>query len=75
MTALDAVAAYLPPVRVPLEDLADRLDLNERQVKVFRRFHGPQAIAHRRYDVITRFQKWAETAVYDHKIVFRDQNG
>jgi 3-oxoacyl-[acyl-carrier-protein] synthase-3 len=40
VTALDAVAAYLPSVRVPIEDLADRLDLNERQVKVFRRFHG-----------------------------------
>jgi 3-oxoacyl-[acyl-carrier-protein] synthase-3 len=37
---LDAVTAYLPEQRVPIEDLADRLGLDERQVRVFRRFHG-----------------------------------
>jgi 3-oxoacyl-[acyl-carrier-protein] synthase-3 len=40
VTALDAVAAYLPETRIPIGDLADRLALSERQVKVFRRFHG-----------------------------------
>lgn len=40
MTALDSVAAYLPDRRVPIEDLADRLDLTAQQVKVLRRFHG-----------------------------------
>jgi 3-oxoacyl-[acyl-carrier-protein] synthase-3 len=40
MTALEAVAAYLPVGRVPIEDLAGRLDLSDRQVRVFRRFHG-----------------------------------
>lgn len=40
MTALDAVAAYLPAERIPIEALAGRLDLTERQVRVFRRFHG-----------------------------------
>ncbi|HVV18116.1 MAG TPA: 3-oxoacyl-[acyl-carrier-protein] synthase III C-terminal domain-containing protein [Pseudonocardiaceae bacterium] len=40
MTALEAVAAYLPAGRVPIEDLADRLDLTDRQLRLFRRFHG-----------------------------------
>lgn len=40
MTALAAVASYLPENRVPIEDLATRLDLTDRQVRVFRRFHG-----------------------------------
>ena len=40
MTALDAVSAYLPPTRVPIENLADSLGLTEMQVKLFRRFHG-----------------------------------
>lgn len=39
VTALDAVAVYLPPTLVPVEDLADRLELTEMQVKLFRRFH------------------------------------
>jgi 3-oxoacyl-[acyl-carrier-protein] synthase III len=40
VTALDAVAAYLPARRVPIEDLAERLDLSPRQVAMFQRFHG-----------------------------------
>lgn len=40
MTALAGVASYLPDTRVPIEDLADRLQLTEREVRVFRRFHG-----------------------------------
>ena len=40
MTALEAVSVYLPPTRVPIEDLAGSLGLTEMQVKLFRRFHG-----------------------------------
>jgi 3-oxoacyl-[acyl-carrier-protein] synthase III len=39
MTALEAVAAYLPQRRVPIEDLAEQLGLSPMQVKVFRRYH------------------------------------
>ena len=53
VTALDAVAVYLPPTLVPVEDLADRLELTDIQVKLFRRFHelreirlaGPESAA------------------------------
>ncbi|HEY0638319.1 MAG TPA: 3-oxoacyl-[acyl-carrier-protein] synthase III C-terminal domain-containing protein [Pseudonocardiaceae bacterium] len=40
MTALLEIASYLPPRRVPIEELAGRLGLSDRQVRVFRRFHG-----------------------------------
>jgi 3-oxoacyl-[acyl-carrier-protein] synthase-3 len=40
VTALAEVAAHLPARSVPIEDLADRLELRPRQVSVFRRFHG-----------------------------------
>jgi 3-oxoacyl-[acyl-carrier-protein] synthase III len=40
VTALEAVSVYLPPVRIPIENLAGRLGLTEMQVKLFRRFHG-----------------------------------
>lgn len=40
MTALEAVSSFLPPTRVPIGDLAGRLDLTERQVKMFRRYYG-----------------------------------
>ncbi|WP_026423522.1 ketoacyl-ACP synthase III family protein [Actinokineospora inagensis] len=40
MTALREVAAYLPPDRVPLEDLAERFAMTDRQIRLFRRFHG-----------------------------------
>jgi 3-oxoacyl-[acyl-carrier-protein] synthase-3 len=39
VTTLAAVATYLPPQRVPIEDLAAGLDLTPMQVKVFRRYH------------------------------------
>jgi 3-oxoacyl-[acyl-carrier-protein] synthase-3 len=40
VTALAAVASYLPESRVPIEDLAHGLELSDREVQVFRRFHG-----------------------------------
>jgi 3-oxoacyl-[acyl-carrier-protein] synthase III len=40
MTSLEAVSVYLPPARVPIEDLAGSLGLTAMQVKLFRRFHG-----------------------------------
>lgn len=40
MTALEAVAAYLPERRVPIEDLAGQLGLTAMQIRVFRRYHG-----------------------------------
>ncbi len=40
MTALEAVSVYLPPARMPLEDLAGPLGLTNMQVRIFRRFHG-----------------------------------
>ncbi|HEV2887902.1 MAG TPA: 3-oxoacyl-[acyl-carrier-protein] synthase III C-terminal domain-containing protein [Jatrophihabitans sp.] len=40
MTALAAVASYLPETRVPIEDLAEELEISDREVRVFRRFHG-----------------------------------
>jgi 3-oxoacyl-[acyl-carrier-protein] synthase III len=40
MTALEAVSVYLPPTRVPIENLAEPLGLTSMQVKLFRRFHG-----------------------------------
>ncbi|BCB89137.1 3-oxoacyl-[acyl-carrier-protein] synthase III C-terminal domain-containing protein [Phytohabitans suffuscus] len=39
MTALEAVATYLPEHRVPIEELAGELDLTPMQVRLFRRFH------------------------------------
>lgn len=50
MTALDAVAAYLPPLRVPIADLADRLDLSARQVRVFQRFYGLNEVCRQKPD-------------------------
>ncbi|MEO6702731.1 MAG: 3-oxoacyl-[acyl-carrier-protein] synthase III C-terminal domain-containing protein [Jatrophihabitantaceae bacterium] len=40
MTALAAVASYLPDTRVPIGALAGRLGLADREVRVFQRFHG-----------------------------------
>ncbi len=40
MTALEAVAAYLPSRRVPVEDVARQLDLHPAKARVFRRYHG-----------------------------------
>ena len=39
MTALEAVGVYVPPGRVPIEDLADHFGLTTMQVRVFRRYH------------------------------------
>ncbi|MGW5355590.1 3-oxoacyl-[acyl-carrier-protein] synthase III C-terminal domain-containing protein [Streptomyces sp. NPDC004031] len=39
MTALSAVAAYVPEGRLPVEDVAGPLGLTRMQVKVFRRYH------------------------------------
>jgi 3-oxoacyl-[acyl-carrier-protein] synthase-3 len=45
MTALEDVSVYLPPVRIPIEDLAGPLGLTEMQVKLFRRFHGLREVS------------------------------
>lgn len=39
MTALEAVATYLPDERVPIEEVGERLGLTSMQVRVFRRYH------------------------------------
>lgn len=40
MTAIEAVACYLPEQRVTVEDVADRLGLTAMQARLFRRFLG-----------------------------------
>ena len=40
MTALEAVAVHLPPVSVPIEEIARSLGLPARQATLLRRFHG-----------------------------------
>ncbi|MCT2277420.1 ketoacyl-ACP synthase III family protein [Micromonospora chalcea] len=40
MTALEAVSAYLPPERVPIDSLAGELGLTDTQVRMFRRYYG-----------------------------------
>jgi 3-oxoacyl-[acyl-carrier-protein] synthase-3 len=40
VTALEAVATYLPPRRVPVEDVARQLEVPVMQARLFRRFHG-----------------------------------
>ncbi|GLW68302.1 3-oxoacyl-ACP synthase [Kitasatospora phosalacinea] len=40
MTALEAVAVHLPPLAEPIEQVGERLELTDRQIKLFRRFHG-----------------------------------
>jgi 3-oxoacyl-[acyl-carrier-protein] synthase-3 len=40
VTSLAAVAAYLPPVRVPIESVAAQVGLSRAEVKVFRRYYG-----------------------------------
>lgn len=40
MTALEAVATYLPDRRVPIDVLVGQLGLPPMQVKLFKRFHG-----------------------------------
>ena len=45
MTALEDVSVYLPPARIPIEDLAGPLGLTDMQVKLFRRFHGLREVS------------------------------
>jgi 3-oxoacyl-[acyl-carrier-protein] synthase-3 len=45
VTALEAVATYVPDRHVPIESLADQLGLTVMQMKLFRRFHGLDQIA------------------------------
>jgi 3-oxoacyl-[acyl-carrier-protein] synthase III len=45
MTALEAVSVYLPPLRIPIENLAGPLGLTGTQVKLFRRFHGLREVS------------------------------
>jgi 3-oxoacyl-[acyl-carrier-protein] synthase III len=40
MTVLDEVAAYLPPTRVPVEEICDRVGAAPGQARLLRRFHG-----------------------------------
>ncbi len=40
MTALEAVSVYLPPARIPIQNLAGTLGLTDMQVRLFQRFHG-----------------------------------
>jgi 3-oxoacyl-[acyl-carrier-protein] synthase-3 len=40
MTAIEAVAAYLPETRVPIANLAGQLDMTARDMKLFERFYG-----------------------------------
>lgn len=40
MTALEAVATYVPDGREPIEDLAGKFGLTPMQVKLFQRYHG-----------------------------------
>lgn len=48
MTALAEVAAHLPALSVPIEDLAEALELAPRQVRMYRRFHGLAAVPQQR---------------------------
>lgn len=45
MTALTAIGTYLPPERVPIEDMAERFGLTAMQTKVFRRYHKLGAVS------------------------------
>lgn len=47
MTALDAVAAYLPSRRVPIQDLAGQLELTPSQVHALRRIRGLSEVRRR----------------------------
>jgi len=40
VTAIEAVASYLPERRVPVEELAGQLNLTAVQARLFKRFHG-----------------------------------
>lgn len=40
MTAIEAVACYLPANRVPISSLTERLQLRDRDIQLFQRFYG-----------------------------------
>jgi 3-oxoacyl-[acyl-carrier-protein] synthase-3 len=40
MTCLEAVASYLPPESVPIEEALDGLEFSDTQIRLFRRFYG-----------------------------------
>lgn len=44
MTALEAVAAFMPPTRVEIADLVGPTGLSEREARVFSRFYGLQRV-------------------------------
>jgi 3-oxoacyl-[acyl-carrier-protein] synthase III len=50
MTALDAVAAYLPDRHIPIEDLAEVQDLSPSQLQVLHRFHGLSEVRRQKPD-------------------------
>lgn len=50
MTALDAVAAYLPDRHIPIEDLAEVRDLSPSQLQVLHRFHGLSEVRRQKPD-------------------------
>ncbi len=45
MTALEAVGVYVPPGRIPIEDLAEHFGLTRMQVRVFGRDHRPGEVS------------------------------
>jgi 3-oxoacyl-[acyl-carrier-protein] synthase III len=47
LTALEAVSAFIPPRRVPIEDLAGPAGITERDLMIFRRYFGLREV--RRY--------------------------
>ncbi len=44
MTSITEVATHLPGAPVPIDDLAEPLGLTERQIRLFKRFHGLSAV-------------------------------
>lgn len=50
MTALNAVAAYLPDRHLPIEELAEVRELSASQLEVLRRFHGLSEVRRQKQD-------------------------
>jgi len=48
MTAIEAVSVYLPPVRVPIAELAGQLGITNIQVRMFNRFYGMKEVGRER---------------------------
>jgi 3-oxoacyl-[acyl-carrier-protein] synthase-3 len=53
MTSLEEVAAYLPPQRIPIEELGDDLGISAAEMKVLRRFHGLAEVRRERGGTLT----------------------